>query len=162
MPPILITQHMPGGFTRTFAQRLDACCRISVKEAEDNEVLAPGRAYVAPGGWHMVLDRRHGRFTVRLSDAPPVNRHRPSVDPLFRSAAQHAGERSIGVILSGMGGDGADAMLEMRRSGAHNIAQDEASCVVFGMPRQAIALGAVHDVLPLGEISGRLIDLSRA
>jgi two-component system chemotaxis response regulator CheB len=161
MPPILITQHMPVGFTRTFAQRLDACCRISVKEAEDRELPAPGRAYVAPGGRHMVLERKHGRFALRLSDDPPVNRHRPSVDPLFRSAAQHAGERSIGVMLSGMGGDGAEAMLEMRRRGAHNIAQDEASCVVFGMPRQAIALGAVHDVLPLGLIGERLVELSR-
>jgi two-component system chemotaxis response regulator CheB len=163
MPPILIAQHMPAGFTRTFAQRLDTQCRIGVKEAVDGELLAAGQAYIAPGDWHLTIARGPGgRLTVRVSDDPPVNRHRPSVDPLFRSAAQHAGGKCIGVMLSGMGGDGANAMLELRRSGSHNIAQDEASCVVFGMPKQAIAAGAVHDVLPLREISARLIELSRA
>ena len=162
MPPILIAQHMPGGFTRTFAQRLDTQCRISVKEAEDGETLAQGQAYIAPGGRHMTLGRKQGRFAIRLSDDAPVNRHRPSVDPLFRSAAQLAGAKCIGVMLSGMGADGAQAMLELRRCGAHNIAQDEASCVVFGMPKQAIAAGAVHDVLPLRAISARLVELSRS
>ncbi len=161
MPPILIAQHMPGGFTRTFAQRLDTQCRIRVKEAEDGEILAHGSAYIAPGDWHMLVERRQGRLAIRLSDGPPVNRHRPSVDPLFRTAAQTAGGKCIGVMLSGMGADGAQAMLELRQKGAHNIAQDEASCVVFGMPKQAIAAGAVHDVLPLGEISARLVELSR-
>jgi two-component system chemotaxis response regulator CheB len=160
MPPILIAQHMPGGFTRTFAQRLDAQCRIHVKEAEDGEFLAHGSAYIAPGDWHMLVERKQGRLAIRLSDGPPVNRHRPSVDPLFRSTAQTAGAKCIGVMLSGMGADGAQAMLELRDSGAHNIAQDEASCVVFGMPKQAIAAGAVHDVLPLREISARLIELA--
>jgi len=160
MPPILIAQHMPGGFTRTFAQRLDANCGIHVKEAEDGEFLAQGSAYIAPGDWHMLVERKQGRLAIRLSDGPPVNRHRPSVDPLFRSAAQIAGPKCIGVMLSGMGADGAQAMLELREMGAHNIAQDEASCVVFGMPKQAIAAGAVHDVLPLREISARLIELS--
>jgi two-component system chemotaxis response regulator CheB len=161
MPPILIAQHMPGGFTRTFAQRLDTQCRIHVKEAEDGEVLAHGSAYIAPGDWHLLVERKQGRLAVRLSDGPPVNRHRPSVDPLFRSAAQASGVKCIGVMLSGMGADGAQAMLELRQRGAHNIAQDEASCVVFGMPKQAIAAGAVHDVLPLREISARLVELSR-
>jgi len=162
MPPILIAQHMPGGFTRTFAQRLDARCRVSVKEGEDGEFLAQGRAYVAPGDWHMTVERKQGRLAIRVSDDPPVNRHRPSVDPLFRSAARLAGRKCIGVMLSGMGADGAQAMLELRESGAHNIAQDEASCVIFGMPKQAIAAGAVHDVLPLRQISARLVELSRA
>jgi two-component system, chemotaxis family, protein-glutamate methylesterase/glutaminase len=161
MPPILIAQHMPGGFTRTFAQRLDASCSIHVKEADDGEILAQGNAYIAPGDWHMLVERKQGRLAIRLSDGPPVNRHRPSVDPLFRSAAQTAGAKCIGVMLSGMGADGAQAMLELRQLGAHNIAQDEASCVVFGMPKQAIAAGAVHDVLPLRDISARLVELSR-
>jgi len=160
MPPILIAQHMPGGFTRTFAQRLDAQCGIRVKEAEDGEFLAQGSAYIAPGDWHMLVERRQGRLAIRLSDGPPVNRHRPSVDPLFRSVAQTSGAKCIGVMLSGMGADGAQAMLELRQMGAHNIAQDEATCVVFGMPKQAIAAGAVHDVLPLREISARLVELS--
>lgn len=161
MPPILIAQHMPGGFTRTFAQRLDTQCRIRVKEADDGELLAHGSAYIAPGDWHLLVERKQGRLAIRLSDGPPVNRHRPSVDPLFRSAAQTAGTKCIGVMLSGMGADGAQAMLELRQKGAHNIAQDEASCVVFGMPKQAIAAGAVHDVLPLRSISARLVELSR-
>ena len=161
MPPILIAQHMPRGFTRTFAQRLDTQCRIRVKEADDGETLAHGSAYIAPGDWHLLVERRQGRLAIRLSDGPPVNRHRPSVDPLFRTAAQTAGSKCIGVMLSGMGADGAQAMLELRQKGAHNIAQDEASCVVFGMPKQAIAAGAVHDVLPLSEISARLVELSR-
>jgi len=162
MPPILIAQHMPGGFTRTFAQRLDTQCRIHVKEADDGELLAQGSAYIAPGDWHLLVERKQGRLAIRLSDGPPVNRHRPSVDPLFRSAARAAGGKCIGVMLSGMGADGAQAMLELRERGAHNIAQDEASCVVFGMPKQAIAAGAVHDVLPLSEISARLVELSRS
>lgn len=160
MPPILIAQHMPGGFTRSFAQRLDALCQIDVKEGEDGEALRQGQAYVAPGGHHMLLAGTAGRLTLRLSDGPAVNRHRPSVDTLFRSAAQAAGGRCIGVMLSGMGADGAQAMLDLRRCGAHNIAQDEESCVVFGMPKQAIAAQAVHEVLPLEEISQRLVELS--
>jgi len=160
MPPILIAQHMPAGFTRSFAERLNALCAFRVKEAQDNEVLLPGHAYIAPGGRHLLAAGRSGRMTARLADTPPVNRHRPSVDTLFRSAAHTAGGRVIGVMLSGMGADGALAMLEMRRCGSHNIAQDEASCVVFGMPKQAIAHRAVDDVLPLRNISRRLIELS--
>jgi two-component system chemotaxis response regulator CheB len=159
MPPLLIAQHMPGGFTRSFAQRLDGMCEIGVGEGQDGETLRPGRAYIAPGGRHMLLAAKAGRPVIRLSDAPPVNRHRPSVDTLFRSAAEVAGARCIGVMLSGMGSDGADAMRQLRDLGAYNIAQDEASCVVFGMPKQAITARAVHEVLPLREIPQRLVEL---
>ena len=162
MPPILVAQHMPAGFTRSFAQRLDSLCQIDVKEAEDREPLRAGCAYIAPGGKHLLLAQSAGRLEARLSLEAPVNRHRPSVERLFRSAAQAAGARAIGVMLSGMGADGAEAMLELRAGGARNIAQDEASCVVFGMPKQAIALRAVHDVLPLGDIAARLVELSIA
>ncbi len=153
MPPILIAQHMPAGFTRSFATRLDGLCAIGVKEGEDGEPLRPGQAYIAPGGMHMTVAARGGRLETRLSQEPPVNRHRPSVDTLFRSASQAAGRHCIAVLLSGMGADGAEAMLELRRSGAHNIAQDEASCVVFGMPKEAIAAGATDEVLPLRELA---------
>jgi two-component system, chemotaxis family, protein-glutamate methylesterase/glutaminase len=162
MPPILIAQHMPAGFTRSFARRLDALCQIEVREGEDGEPLRRGRAYLAPGGVHLQLSGSGGRLEAKLSLEPPVNRHRPSVDMLFRSAAQVAGARCIGVMLSGMGADGADAMLELRRRGACNLAQDEASCVVYGMPKQAVAAGAVHEVLPLRGIPSRLIELSIA
>jgi len=156
MPPILIAQHMPPGFTETFARRLDTLCRLHVKQAEDNEVVRNGVAYIAPGGRHLVLVRRGAGYLLRVNEEPPVNRHRPSVDTLLRSIARAAGSRAIGVMLTGMGGDGADAMLEMSQGGAWTIAQDEASCVVFGMPRQAIAAGGVREVLPLADIPGRL------
>jgi len=156
MPPILIAQHMPPGFTETFARRLDTLCRMHVKQAEDNEVVRTGVAYIAPGGRHLVLTRRGAGYQLRVTDDPPVNRHRPSVDTLFRSIARAAGSHAIGVMLTGMGGDGAEAMLEMSQSGAFTIAQDEASCVVFGMPRQAIAAGGVREVLALSDIAGRL------
>lgn len=156
MPPILVAQHMPPGFTETFARRLDTLCRMHVKQAEDNEVVRTGVAYIAPGGRHLVLARRGAGYLLRVTEDPPVNRHRPSVDTLFRSIAAAAGRQAMGVMLTGMGGDGAEAMLEMHRSGAFTIAQDEASCVVFGMPRQAIAAGGVREVLPLSEIAGRL------
>jgi two-component system, chemotaxis family, protein-glutamate methylesterase/glutaminase len=159
MPPILIAQHMPGGFTHSFAQRLDSLCQIRVKEAQQGETPLPGHAYIAPGGRHLLLAGRPGRLTLQLTDTPPVNRHRPSVDTLFRSTAQAAGSRVIGVMLSGMGADGALGMVELRRCGSYNLAQDEASCVVFGMPKQAIAMKAVDDVLPLRTISRRLVDL---
>ena len=162
MPPILIAQHMPAGFTQNFARRLDTLCELDVREAEDREPLQAGRAYLAPGGWHLSLAARAGRLETRLSQEPPINRHRPSVDALFRSAVAARDARPIGVMLSGMGADGAEAMLDLKRRGAHNIAQDEASCVVFGMPKQAIALGAVHDVLPLSEIAPRLAELCLA
>ena len=156
MPPILIAQHMPPGFTETFARRLDTLCRIHVKQAEDNEVVRTGVAYIAPGGRHLVLTRRGAGYQLRVNEDPPVNRHRPSVDTLLRSIARCAGSQAIGVMLTGMGGDGAEAMLEMSQNGAWTIAQDEASCVVFGMPRQAIAAGGVREVLSLGDIPGRL------
>jgi two-component system chemotaxis response regulator CheB len=162
MPPILIAQHMPPGFTETFARRLNSICQIGICEAEDGQPACHGMAYIAPGGRHLTLARRMGGYVLRVTDEPPVNRHRPSVDPLFRSIARVAGARAIGVMLTGMGGDGAEAMLELRRSGAHTIAQDEATSVVFGMPRQAIALGGVREVLPLGEMAQRLEALSIA
>jgi two-component system chemotaxis response regulator CheB len=162
MPAILIAQHMPPGFTETFARRLDSLCRIHVKQAEDGEAARAGVAYIAPGGRHLLLARRGLGYCLRVTDDPPVNRHRPSVDTLFRSIAQGAGSHAVGVMLTGMGGDGADAMLEMSRAGAYTIAQDEASCVVFGMPRQAIAAGGVREVLPLSEVAGRLEALTAA
>jgi two-component system, chemotaxis family, protein-glutamate methylesterase/glutaminase len=161
MPAILIAQHMPPGFTETFARRLDTLCRIHVKQAEDNEPVRSGVAYVAPGGRHLLLVRGGSGYELRVTEGAPVNRHRPSVDCLFRSIARAAGGQAIAVMLTGMGGDGADAMLEMRRKGAHTIAQDEASCVVFGMPRQAILAGGVREVLPLADISARLQALAR-
>jgi two-component system chemotaxis response regulator CheB len=156
MPPIVIAQHMPAGFTETFARRLDTLCRIHVKQAEDGEPVHGGVAYIAPGGRHLLLTRRAAGYALRVTDDAPVNRHRPSVETLFRSIARAAGSQAIGVMLTGMGGDGADAMVEMRRAGAYNIAQDEASCVVFGMPRQAIAAGGVNEIAPLTEIAARL------
>ncbi len=152
-PGILITQHMPEMFTKSFAARLDSLCRISVKEAEHGERILPGHAFVAPGHSHLLLRRSGANYMTQLSDAPPVNRHRPSVDVLFRSAAEHAGRNAIGVILTGMGKDGAQGMLAMKQAGAYNFAQDEASCVVFGMPKEAIAAGATEEVLPLRELA---------
>jgi two-component system chemotaxis response regulator CheB len=157
-PPILITQHMPPRFTRTWAERLNSLCRISVKEAADGDSVLPGHALVAPGGYHMVLDRNGARYTVKINQDPPVNRHRPSVDVLFDSVAKYAGRNSIGVILTGMGGDGAKGLLAMKQAGASTIAQDEASCVVFGMPKEAIKLGGVDKVLPLGDIAGAVME----
>ncbi|CAN7312752.1 protein-glutamate methylesterase/protein-glutamine glutaminase [Massilia sp. LjRoot122] len=145
-PGILIAQHMPEGFTSSFAKRLDSLCKISVKESAGNERVLPGHAYIAPGHSHLLLARSGANYMTRIEQSPPVNRHRPSVDVLFRSAAEAAGKNAVGVILTGMGKDGAAGMLDMRNAGAHNFAQDEASCVVFGMPREAIALGAAHDI----------------
>ncbi len=160
MPPILVAQHMPAGYTETFARRLDSICRIEVKEASDGEPALPGVAYIAPGGRHLGLARRGIGYLVRVGDEPPVNRHRPSVDTLFRTVAGAAGGQSIAVMLTGMGGDGAEAMLKVRAAGGYTLAQDEASCVVFGMPRQAIAAGAVREVLPLAQVARRLVELA--
>jgi two-component system chemotaxis response regulator CheB len=157
-PAVLITQHMPPGFTRSFAQRLDGLCRITVSEATDGERVLPGHAYIAPGDRHLRLARSGANYMVALDDGPPVNRHRPSVEVLFRSAAQLAGPNALGVMLTGMGKDGAAAMLEMKQAGAFNLAQDEATCVVFGMPKEAIAVGAVDEVLPVTKIADRLLD----
>ncbi|MFJ3045102.1 chemotaxis response regulator protein-glutamate methylesterase [Herbaspirillum chlorophenolicum] len=156
-PGILITQHMPEGFTRSFAQRLNNLCKISVVEAAGNERVLPGHAYIAPGHSHLKLVRSGANYMTQLDQGPPVNRHRPSVDVLFQSAAVCAGKNAIGVILTGMGKDGAQGMLEMKGAGAYNFAQDEASCVVFGMPREAIAIGAAHEVLSLQAMPGRVL-----
>ncbi|RUR30998.1 chemotaxis response regulator protein-glutamate methylesterase [Vreelandella andesensis] len=161
-PAILITQHMPGGFTRSFAERLDRLCRISVKEATDGERVLPGHAYIAPGDQHLELGRSGANYVVRLNDGPPVNRHRPSVDVLFHSASKHAGKNAIGVILTGMGKDGAAGLLEMRDAGAATLAQNEESCVVFGMPREAIAVGGAVEVVALDDIPSRLMALIAA
>jgi len=156
-PAVLITQHMPPGFTRSFAARMDSLSRIAVSEATDGERVLPGHAYIAPGDRHMRLAKSGSNYVIALDSGEPVNRHRPSVEVLFRSVAELAGRNALGVMLTGMGRDGANAMLEMRNAGSFNIAQDEASCVVFGMPREAIAVGAVHEVLPVTEIAGRLL-----
>ncbi|QWV92503.1 chemotaxis response regulator protein-glutamate methylesterase [Geomonas oryzisoli] len=156
-PGILITQHMPETFTRTFAARLDGLCALAVKEAEQGERVLPGHAYIAPGNRHMMLARSGANYTIALDDGPPVSRHRPSVDVLFRSTANCAADNSLGIILTGMGDDGAAGMLEMHEAGARTLAQDEESCVVFGMPREAIARGGVDEVVPLSEMAGRLV-----
>ncbi len=156
-PAVLIVQHMPAGFTRSFAQRLDGLCRIKVKEAEHGERVLPGYAYIAPGDQHLLLARSGANYVAHLSQDPPVNRHRPSVDVLFDSAAVHAGKNAIGVILTGMGRDGARGMLRMREAGAYNLAQDEQSCIVFGMPKEAIAAGGAHEVVPLSAMSQRVM-----
>ena len=156
-PPIIMTQHMPEKFTKTFADRLNQLCKISVKEAEDGDSVLPGHALLAPGSYHMTLVRSGARYSVRINQDPPVNRHRPSVDVMFDSVASVAGANSIGIILTGMGNDGAKGLLAMKQAGAHTIAQDEASCVVFGMPKEAIKLGAADKVLALHDIPSALL-----
>jgi len=156
-PGVLITQHMPEAFTKTFAKRLDGLCRIAVKEAEHGERILPGHGYLAPGNRHLLIKRSGANYMTELSDGPPVNRHRPSVDVLFRSAANCAGKNSIGIIMTGMGDDGAVGMLEMHQAGAYTLAQDEQSCVVFGMPKEAIALGGVDEIIPLHDLSKQLL-----
>lgn len=156
-PGIVIVQHMPENFTTAFARRLDSICRISVKEAETNDTVIRGRALIAPGNHHLLLKRSGARYYVEIKDGPLVSRHRPSVDVLFRSAARYAGPNAVGVIMTGMGDDGARGMLEMKEAGAVTIAQDEESCVVFGMPKKAIELNAVDKVLSLPEIPGAIL-----
>jgi two-component system chemotaxis response regulator CheB len=156
-PGIVIVQHMPENFTTAFSQRLDSICRISVKEAETNDTVIRGRALIAPGNHHLLLKRSGARYYVEVKDGPLVSRHRPSVDVLFRSAARYAGPNAVGVLMTGMGDDGAKGMLEMKEVGAATIAQDEESCVVFGMPKKAIELGAVDRVLPLSAIAGAVL-----
>lgn len=157
-PAIAITQHMPPGFTASFAARLNSLCPMAVSEARHGERILPGHAYIAPGGKQFRLERSGANYMAVVEDAEPVNRHRPSVEVLFKSAAQVLGPNAYGVMLTGMGGDGATAMKEMRDAGSYNIAQDEASCVVFGMPRMAIQAGAAHEVLPLGKIARALMN----
>ncbi|MGJ4892351.1 protein-glutamate methylesterase/protein-glutamine glutaminase [Bradyrhizobium sp. HKCCYLRH3099] len=161
-PGVLIVQHMPPGFTAAFARRLNGICRIQVKEAEDGEPVQQGCAYIAPGARHMLLQRVGARYVIAIKDGPPVSRHRPSADVLFRSAAQHAGSNALGIIMTGMGDDGARGLLEMRKLGAATRAQDEESCVVFGMPKEAIARGAVEKVVSLNQIPREIMLWSQA
>jgi len=160
-PGIVIVQHMPENFTAAFAKRLDSLCRVTVKEAQDNDTVVRGRALIAPGNHHALLKRSGARYYVEIKDGPLVSRHRPSVDVLFRSAARYAGKNAVGVIMTGMGDDGAHGMKEMHDSGAVTIAQDEASCVVYGMPHEAVKLGGVNKIMPLQDIAGEVLRLCR-
>ncbi|MBV8604321.1 MAG: chemotaxis response regulator protein-glutamate methylesterase [Pelomonas sp.] len=161
-PAVVITQHMPPGFTTSYAKRLDGLCKIRVKEASDGERILPGHGYIAPGGLHLSVERSGANYIARVQDGDPVNRHKPSVEVLFHSAARVVGPNALGVMLTGMGADGAKAMKVMKDAGAFNICQDEASCVVFGMPREAIAAGAADEVLPLQQIAAKLIERLRS
>ena len=156
-PGIVIVQHMPEKFTASFAERLNTLCEVTVKEAVNNDTVLRGHVLIAPGNRHMLLKRSGARYYVEVKDGPLVSRHRPSVDVLFRSTARYAGKNAIGIIMTGMGDDGAIGMLEMKQAGAYNIAQDEASCVVFGMPNEAIKKGGVDKVLPLNEIPAAML-----
>lgn len=160
-PGIVIVQHMPELFTRAFANRLDGLCAVSVKEAETNDSVLRGRALIAPGNHHLLLKRSGARYYVEVRDGPLVCRHRPSVDVLFRSAARYAGQNAVGVIMTGMGDDGARGLLEMKQAGAFTIAQDESTCIVFGMPKEAIKLNGVSRVLPLPSIAGGILNCCR-
>jgi two-component system chemotaxis response regulator CheB len=160
MPAIVITQHMPPGFTRSFADRLNTLCKLTVREAVDGERILPGHVYIAPGDQHLCVVRNGANYQTKLDNGAAVNRHKPSVEVLFQSVADNVGASAIGIMLTGMGKDGATGMLRMRECGAHNLAQDEQSCVVFGMPREAVAVGATHEVLPLNKIAPRLMELS--
>ena len=156
-PGIVIVQHMPEGFTDTFAHRLDGMCQVAVKEAEHGDPVLPGRVLIAPGSHHLLLARRSNRYVVELNDGPLVTRHRPSVDVLFRSAARSAGGNAMGILLTGMGDDGAQGLLEMRQAGALTIAEHESTCVVFGMPKEAIARGAAERIVPLPKIADEIV-----
>jgi two-component system chemotaxis response regulator CheB len=152
-PGIAITQHMPEKFTAMYAQRLDGLCAVNVREAKDGDRLERGVVLIAPGGRHLLLRKAGGQYFAVVRDGPPVNRHKPSVDVLFRSAAECAGRDALAIMLTGMGDDGAKAMKQLHDQGARTIAQDEATCVVFGMPKEAIALGAVDEVMPIGQVA---------
>jgi len=157
-PGIVIVQHMPENFTKAFARRLDGICRLTVKEAENGDSVIRGRALIAPGNHHLLLKRSGARYFVEVKDGPLVSRHRPSVDVLFRSAARYAGKNALGVIMTGMGDDGAKGMFELKEAGAYTIAQDEKSCVVYGMPHEAVKLGAVDKILSLENIAGSVLN----
>jgi two-component system, chemotaxis family, protein-glutamate methylesterase/glutaminase len=157
MPGIVIVQHMPPVFTRSFAERLDSICNLEVKEAEDGDLVENGKVLLAPGNYHMLIEKRGARYYSKIRQGPPVNHHRPSVDVLFNSVADSTGVNATGVILTGMGSDGAKGLLKMKQRGAHTIAQDEATSVVYGMPKEAKNLGAAYTVLPLHNIAGELI-----
>lgn len=161
VPGMVIVQHMPERFTRTFADRLNQICQMNVKEAKDGDSILPGQVLIAPGNYHTLVKRSGARYYVEVKEGPLVTRHRPSVDVLFRSAARYAGKNCVGVIMTGMGDDGAQGMLEMKKNGAYNIAQDEASCVVFGMPAQAIKMGGVDKTLPLEQLAREVLRASR-
>jgi two-component system chemotaxis response regulator CheB len=156
-PGIVIVQHMPEKFTAAFAARLDGICRIEVREARHNDRVVPGRALIAPGGRHMLLKRSGAQYFVEVVDGPVVNRHRPSVDVMFRSVAKSAGVNALGVIMTGMGDDGAAGLAEMRGAGARTLAQDEESCIVFGMPKEAIKRGGVERTVPLQAIAAEIM-----
>ncbi|MDA3892011.1 MAG: chemotaxis response regulator protein-glutamate methylesterase [Salinivirgaceae bacterium] len=156
-PGVIIVQHMPEQFTRSFADRLNELCKISVKEASNNDTVIRGQALIAPGNHHLILKRSGARYYLEINDGPLVNRHRPSVDVLFRSTAKYAGNNAIGVIMTGMGDDGARGLLELKEAGAHTIAQNEKTCIVFGMPKEAIKLGAANEILPLNQIANRVL-----
>ncbi len=156
-PGIMIVQHMPEHFTTSFAERLNRLCQIEVKEAQDGDTVVPGRALIAPGNYHMLLRRSGAIYKAQVKSGPLVCRHRPSVDVLFKSVARYAGQNAVGVIMTGMGGDGSKGLLEMKQNGAETIAQDENSCVVFGMPKEAIAVGAVDHIVPLLHIPQRIL-----
>ncbi|MBW2147226.1 MAG: chemotaxis response regulator protein-glutamate methylesterase [Deltaproteobacteria bacterium] len=158
-PGIIVVQHMPAQFTKAFAQRLNSLCQINVKEAEDGDSVLPGTALIAPGNYHMLLKRSGARYFVVVKKGPLVHHQRPSVDVLFHSVAQYAGSNAVGVILTGMGADGAQGLLKMKEAGARTIAQDEKSCIVFGMPKEAIKIGSAHKVLPLGLIAREALQM---
>lgn len=160
-PGIVIVQHMPEHFTRSFANRLNELCAMEVKEAEHNDTVTPGRVLIAPGNYHMLLRRSGAVYCVDVKAGPLVSRHRPSVDVLFKSVAKYAGKNAVGVLLTGMGADGADGLLEMKKHGALTIAQDEASSVVFGMPKEAIARGAADHVVGLPHVSAKMLQLAQ-
>ena len=161
-PGVVITQHIPKAFSTPFARRMDACCQMTVCEAADGQMILPGHVYIAPGDQHLLVQRDGARYVCKLDDGPPVNRHKPSVDVLFRSVAQTAGRNAIGVILTGMGKDGAIGLKEMREAGSPTIAQDEATSVVWGMPGEAVTIGAAAEVLPLGQVAPRLSALAES
>lgn len=160
MPPICIVQHMPEHFTKAFADRLNRTCPAIISEAINGQVLEKGHVFIAPGGFHMIVKRRGNQYFIEVRNGPLVCRHRPSVDVLFRSAAKYAGKNAIGVILTGMGDDGAQGMLEMKQNGAYNIAQNEETCIVYGMPKEAVKRNAVDEILALNRISQRVIEIS--
>ncbi len=156
-PGTVIVQHMPEHFTASFAERLNGICKMEVREAKNGDYLSPGLALLAPGNFHMTLNRSGARYLVEVKDGPRVHHQRPAVDNLFQSVAQHAGPNAVGVILTGMGADGAEGLAKMRQAGAHTIAQDEATCVVFGMPKEAINRGAAIEVVPLSRVADKVL-----
>jgi two-component system chemotaxis response regulator CheB len=159
-PGTVIVKHMPPGFTRTFAQRLDTICAMEVREAQAGDTVVPGRVLIAPGDRHLMLERSGAVYKVRLDDGPRVGLHKPAINVLFESVAKYAGKNAVGVILTGMGRDGAQGLKVMKEAGARTIAQDEASSIVFGMPKEAIALGAAEQILPLDNIARGILTLA--